>query len=250
MKTYSLFFAIALFLCADTASAQKKPTKGKKPPTSSPVGETPKTPKEKPKEKDPPDTSKMLENIGLLDLEGARDGRAFATKLQEELQKSLSVPLIPKDPLSSLAESVKCKTSEPACLGYVAAYIGARYLLYGQSKSQGGKLALELHLYDAKSPKEIIEIKSDITNVSDTVAVKTISNQLLAAVPELRKAPPEPPKPKERKKLISDNSVVKRWWFWTIIGGGVAGSATGGYLYTTRPPDATTSDLGTFPASK
>jgi hypothetical protein len=244
MKIPPLFLALVIALCANTATAQKKP-KGKKPPAVVSVAEP-----EKPKEFPPPDTSKMSENIGFLDLEGARDGRAFATKLQVELQKSLAVPLIPKDPLSSLTDSVKCKLTEPNCLGYVAAYLGTRYLLYGQSKSQSDKLTLELHLYDAKTPKEIIEIKSDLKNASDEEALKAISTQLLVAIPELRKAPPEPPKAKERKKLISENSVVKRWWFWTIIGGGLAGGATGGFLYTTRPPEATSSDLGTFPASK
>jgi hypothetical protein len=248
MKTYPLLLTLALLLCVNTAHAQKKP-KGKKPPASAPVAETPKS-KEKLKELPPPDTSKMLENIGLLDLEGARDGRTFVAKLQVELQKSLAVPLIPKDPLSSLTDSVKCKSTEPNCLGYVAAYIGARYLLYGQSKTQNGILALELHLYDAKTPKEIIELKMEVKDSSDQESLKAITTQLLMAVPELRKAPPEPPKPKERKNLISKNSVLKRWWFWSIIGGGLAGGATGGYLYTTRPPDATTSDLGTFPAGK
>jgi hypothetical protein len=251
MKRHVLCITLALLFCASPALAQKKP-KGKKPPASQPADAA--KDKEKGKEKapppPPPDTSKMLENMGLLDLEGSRDGRTFATKLQTELQKNLAVPLIPKDPLSTLAESVKCKLSEPNCLGYVAAYIGTRYLLYGSSKSSGGKLSLELHLYDAKTPKEVIELKTDVKDINSSAEAKAISNQILLAIPELKKAPPPPPKPKEKKYLVSKDSVLRRAWFWSVIGGTLAGGATGGYLYTTRPPDAIDSDLGTFPIQK
>lgn len=247
MKESKVILFLAIFLCATTAFAQKKGKKPPKPPASSPTKEAAK-PKEEPAV--PPDVSKMAENIGFLDLEGTRDGRAFAGKLQEELQKNLKVPILPKDPLPTLAEAAKCKPKDTNCLGYVAAYIGSRYLLYGETKSQGGKLTIELHLYDAKTPKEITEIKSTAESASDTAAAVTISNQLLNAVPELRKPPPEPPKPKVKKDLVSDDSLIKKPWFWAVVGGGLAAGAGGGFFATTRAPAATDSDLGTFPVER